>query len=303
MPSSGAYNGAVKPAAALPVREGVAPVRDRLMTTAFLAALLHGILLLGVTFGSAGDAARDSARGLKVMIVSEEVPPAERNDSAAYLAQRTQLGSGTGDAGRTPRNRARLAEAAEAAPRPNEPAEFERMLATTAPRSSISYLGTVAAEPAPRSRRFATANANEAVAGDDVEDTALEGDERKDLWVTPDTRESIIAPYLDGWRRKIERLGTLNYPAAARAASGVGNPVLEVAIDSSGTLETAVIRESSGSAELDDAAIQILKLASPFEPFPQDLAAQYRVLRFAYAWEFAGGRAAEGTVTAPADSR
>lgn len=294
----------MKPAAALPVREGIAPVRDRLLTTAFLAAMLHGILLLGVTFGTAGDPSA-AARGLKVMIVSEEVPPADRNDDAAYLAQRTQLGSGTGDTGESPRNRAQLAQAAQAAPPTDQTLDDERVLTTTAQRSTISYLGTVSAEPVPRSRSSAIGETSEAIAGDDIADGALEGDVRKDLWITPDTRESVIAPYLDGWRRKIERLGTLNYPAAARArgGAGIGNPVLEVAIGSSGELESAVIRESSGSPELDDAAIQILKLASPFEPFPRDLAVQYRVLRFAYAWEFAGGRAAEGTVTAPADSR
>jgi len=60
---------------------------------------------------------------------------------------------------------------------------------------------------------------------------------------------------------------------------------------------------SSGSAKLDQAAVDILKLASPFDPFPKDLADRYRLLRFTYGWEFAGGAARRGTVTAPADSQ
>ncbi|MGH8258610.1 MAG: hypothetical protein ACREUG_02860, partial [Steroidobacteraceae bacterium] len=73
---------------ALALREGTAPVRDRLLMTIFLAAVLHGIVILGITFG-AGAPAKDPAPGLEVLLVSDEVPTASRNDTATYLAQRT----------------------------------------------------------------------------------------------------------------------------------------------------------------------------------------------------------------------
>ena len=60
---------------------------------------------------------------------------------------------------------------------------------------------------------------------------------------------------------------------------------------------------SSGSAKLDQAAVDILKLASPFDPFPKELSDRYRLLRFTYGWEFAGSSVGSGTVTAPADSQ
>ena len=47
--------GARKPemsARALQLREGIAPTRDRLTTTVFMAALVHGVIIVGVTFGS-----------------------------------------------------------------------------------------------------------------------------------------------------------------------------------------------------------------------------------------------------------
>jgi protein TonB len=74
--------------------------------------------------------------------------------------------------------------------------------------------------------------------------------------------------------------------------------VLEVAVNASGVLEKAIIRTSSGYPDLDAAAIQILKLASPFDPFPPELSREYRVLRFAYEWQFTGGRVERGGVTA-----
>jgi len=76
------------------------------------------------------------------------------------------------------------------------------------------------------------------------------------------------------------------------------NPVIEVGIAANGTLDQAVIRRTSGYAELDNAALQILKLASPFDPFPPELAHEYRVLRFTYEYQFVGGRLRGGAVTA-----
>ena len=49
------------------------------------------------------------------------------------------------------------------------------------------------------------------------------------------------------------------------------------------------MQSSSGQRELDQAAMQILRLAAPFEPFPEGLRAEYDVLRFAYEWRFSEG--------------
>ena len=125
----------------------------------------------------------------------------------------------------------------------------------------------------------------------------LRGPEREELWITPDTRAATLAPYLDAWRRKVERIGTINYPTAARGAGTQASPVVEVGIAADGRLDRVVIRRTSGNPQLDQAALAILRLASPFDPFPPELAAQYRVLRFAYEWQFVGGRVARGTLS------
>ncbi len=79
---------------ALTLQEGKAPVWDRLLTMLFLAALLHALLILGLTFDAASAGGRGSAPGLEVLLVSDELPEADKNPEATYLAQRTQLGSG-----------------------------------------------------------------------------------------------------------------------------------------------------------------------------------------------------------------
>ena len=96
----------------------------------------------------------------------------------------------------------------------------------------------------------------------------------------------------------MERVGTINYPSAARTLGMKASPVIEVGIASNGTLDKAIIKQSSGYPELDNAALEILKLASPFDPFPPELAHDHRVLRFVYEWQFVGGRLRGGAVSA-----
>jgi periplasmic protein TonB len=294
---------------ALTPREGSAPVRDRLLMTLFIAALIHGMLILGLTFS--GSPRHDStARGIDVLLVSDELPTAAHNDSAAYLAQRTQLGSGNTKTSGIAHNQASaaappqhagdaagtsLSSSAPAAARADDP-----VLTTTAARTDVRYVPAVAGPNGTTQEQPLAADATPAPRPTDADSGPVElrGTKRDELWITPDTRESIIAPYLDSWRQRVERVGTLNYPTAAQRAGVQASPVLEVAIDADGKLATAEILTSSGYPDLDAAALAILKLASPFDPFPPDLAARYHTLRFAYEWQFSGGRVARGAVTA-----
>lgn len=293
---------------ALIPREGSAPVRDRLLITLFIAALLHGMLIMGLTFAGGGHAA-SGARGLDVLLVSDQLPSAASNDTAAYLAQRTQLGSGNSSGPAVARSQAPDAaptqeatqgdtsggttSSAPAAARADDP-----VLATTATRSDFRYFATSEGPGAAPAEPLAVTPTVVSSPADDVGPAQLRGIQRDELWVTPDTRESIVAPYLQAWRERVERVGTLNYPTAARRAAVQASPVLEVAIDADGRLAKAEVMTSSGFPDLDAAALAILKLASPFDPFPPDLAARYHTLRFAYEWQFTGGRITQGAVTA-----
>ena len=289
------------------LREGRAPVWDRLLAMLFFVALLHGVIILGLTFKSP-IASSNSAPGLQVLLVSDEVPTADRNDHATYLAQRTQIGSGNTREDVTPRNPAQapVLPAQEGTPEgdslsPGGPAagsRDRRVLLTSAWSTVVQYFtdkgsaGSAAQQP-----MLLEQQASDQPGPDDDGPARLRGPKRDELWVTPDTRASIVAPYLVAWRAKVERIGTLNFPAAARQAGANANPVIEVAIGADGHLDLAAIRRTSGDPELDQAALSILKLASPFDPFPPELAQRYRALHFVYEWQFVGGRAT-GTVTA-----
>jgi len=274
----------------------------------FLAALLHGLIILGLTFNSAIGGTK-SAPGLQVLLVSDEVPEAERNDSATYLAQRTQLGSGNTQDSVAPRNPSSsipipAQEGVEGGDSLSERGEVagnraDRVISTTAWHAEVRYLADTGNAGVAQNRPLLLQEQNSSQPGPEDENgpATLRGPKRDELWITPDTRAATLAPYLDSWRRKVEKVGTIHYPTAARTLGVKASPVIEVGIDSSGKLDRAVIRTSSGYPELDNAALEILKLASPFDPFPPELAHDYRVLRFAYEWQFVGGRLKGGAVS------
>jgi protein TonB len=285
-------------------------VRDRLLVTFFFAALVHALLILGLTFSAAADESGPPP-GLQVLLVSDEVPESSSNDTATYLAQRTQRGSGNTLLHVAPRNRAGSVPVPEAAgvadgtalATQGAPAssQDERVLTSTAWNPQVRYFTEVDADAGTGEQRPVRMDARpaEEVGPEGDEGPAqLTGPKRDELWITPDSRAANLAPYLDAWRHKVERIGTLNYPSAARRAGITASPILEVAIDANGNLEKASIRQSSGDSGLDQASLDILKLASPFDPFPPELERQYHVLRFAYEWQFVGGRVQAGGVSA-----
>ena len=285
--------------------EGGAPVRERLMSMLFMVGIAHAIVILGLSFSAGG--ALPAAPGMEVLLVTDDLPEARRNDHAVYLAQRTQLGAGNTRTLATGSPEEQLAPGAATAPGDAQRAAAaggaageERTLTTGAPAPVNRGLG-LAGDGAAAAARRADAGAAARQGRGDAQELVLRGDPKTGRWISPDTRVSKLAPYLDAWRRKVERVGTLNFPSAARRADLSGSPVIEVALAADGRLLEATIRRGSGHPEIDQAALLILQLASPFEPFPRELARDYDALRFAYQWEFFGGQLGTGTVTTSAN--
>src|SRR5688572_19376497 len=81
----------------------LAPVNDRLTTTLFLAALFHGIVILGVTF-AVPKIPSGATPTLEVLLLTGSDTRAADNLNAEYLAQRNQQGSGTTDDAVRPAN-------------------------------------------------------------------------------------------------------------------------------------------------------------------------------------------------------
>lgn len=103
------------------------------------------------------------------------------------------------------------------------------------------------------------------------------------------TSEYRFAQYVDGWRLKIERVGNLNYPAEAKTRKLYGALQLTVAIKADGEVEDIQINRSSGSKILDEAAKRIVRLAAPFDRFPDNVKRDTDILHITRTWMFTRG--------------
>jgi protein TonB len=283
---------------------------DRLVTAVFVAALLHGLLILGLRF-AAPPADERPLPTLEVVLVPDGPAEAD-NPQASYISSRDQRGSGT-----TPdREPASLPEAtASLLANPGEEHGEELAPSSAAVRAGTEPTITVVSAQGHRadtgedsevaesaavqlaSRPLPMVGVNASAADETLR---LRGDPSPDDELRANTRDSQIAVYLDGWKRRIERIGTLHFPEEARRPDLSGNPVLEVVIRADGSLQQILVRRTSGHRQLDNAAIRTVRLAAPFDPFPPAMKQRYPVLRFAYEWQFLRGRIGEGALYAPA---
>jgi protein TonB len=290
-------------------------VDDRLSVTLLLTGLFHLIVILGVSFSVLTRDDDGAVPTLEVLLVSEALPESAENDQARYLAQRTQQGAGSIQESA----RSQLPTLSDS-PLDN-PGEFDGSSAqdpfagpsggeaeqlVSAPDARGARYVADAESPAPESaeapRQLLAGAETTLPSSEDDPSLRLKGPQRRELMVSPSTRESAATLYIDSWRRRVERVGTLNFPNQARRSGLSGNPVIEVALASDGQLADIRVRRSSGHPDLDQAALQILRLSAPFEPFSRELAARYDVLRFAYEWQFEGGELTGSSVRLPADS-
>jgi len=277
---------------------------ERLGSTLFLAALVHGVVILGVTFTAAttGD---DTVPSLNVTLVLDTEREELAADTAEFIANRDQQGAGVAARGLRPTSSLSAdrpanqlgdplgADSADGTPREARPSA-EQLVSQGTDGEPVPASPQPTDAPAPTLQRAAAL-----IQQASPQTTAMElglraelpngSDDARTLIATPSTRQSGLAEYLDGWRRRVERIGTANYPSELLGNIHAGRPTLEVVIAADGRLDDIVVRRSSGDKTLDQAALKILRLAAPFPPLPPSIREDYDVLRFAYEWDFAAG--------------
>lgn len=271
---------------------------DRLPAMLFLAALIHGILIIGITFNAELFDNFADAISLEVTIVADPDQRIDRPDEAEYLAQASQQGGGN-----TFEKVRATAPLQSVSPIDNLGEENARslvdskaheqsadQLVTTQGEQELQVADDLREQPRPEE---ATAVALESgseqtlpLPQDEDSSLLIHDNDPRQLIISADTRESTVAAYLDNWKRRIEAVGEEYFPELGDLEGLTGSPTLEVSIEASGQLAAVVIRKSSGSQVLDKAALDILRRASPFDPFPAEIRSDYDRLRFAYKWLF-----------------
>jgi protein TonB len=100
------------------------------------------------------------------------------------------------------------------------------------------------------------------------------------------TKEYKYALYVEAWRQKVEKIGNLNYPEAARDLKLYGQLQMTVSIKQDGSIEAIEINRSSGHKVLDAAAKHIVELGAPYAQFPEDIRKEVDILSITRTWTF-----------------
>ena len=276
--------------------------RERFNFTIFLSVAVHGILIFGISFGAVQSTSEMPTLEITLAAHHSEIAP----NRADFLAQANQLGSGS------------LAEDASAVA-PTSPFQADYESATLQAAQPMTPEQTAAQREG--STELVTTSANARKQSNDALTVTDEGDAqvstpdssrlaiaslmaqldsqvqeyarrpRRVVLTAAATQRSEDALYLDGWRRRIEAIGNLNYPDAARRQKLYGSLRLLVSILPNGSIQKTEILQSSGHAVLDQAALDIVMLASPYEPFPPELSKQADIVEIIRTWRFHEGDA------------
>ena len=281
-------------------RTGVQPA-DRLGFTLFLAAVLHAALILGLGFTLAEPSQISKTLEITLSTFKSEEKPKE----ADFLAQNNQQGSGTLEHKAAPKTTEQAlfqdSEVKRVTPpaAPQQPAAQQQApkaaVATRAPQQQKTPVKREEAKPTPQARPapvFDSAQLSSEIASLEAELAQEVQQYAKRPKIhrlnAASTMRDKGAWYKEEWRKKIERIGNLNYPDEARRQRIYGSLRLLVSINRDGTLYEVQVLESSGQDTLDQAALRIVRLAAPFAPFNKDLA-EFDRLEIIRTWRFERG--------------
>ena len=98
--------------------------------------------------------------------------------------------------------------------------------------------------------------------------------------------EYVYRLYFEAWKKKVERMGAMNYPDAAKIKNRFSNLIMKVIINSNGSIYDISIIKSSGKAKLDEAAIDIVRNGSPYAPFSDQMKKEVDQVSITRIWKF-----------------
>lgn len=277
---------------------------DSLAIAAAVAVALHAALIGLVHFeflGKKPDSAPSSLDVVLVEFATEEAP-----DEADFLAQATQRGGGTAEEIDRPAEPPATSRDEEIAPVEQQAADSA---AREQPEQADEVVGVDSSDPAPPVREETEVDREVEVSTSDIiEQTrsmarasterlsdARDYPERpRRKFVSANTREHLYAGYMRSWVSKVERVGNLNYPERARRQNLAGALVLSVDVLEDGSIGRIRVLRSSGHDLLDEAAVRIVRLSSPFAPLPEDIRREVDVLTITRTWQFSSSGVLRG---------
>ncbi len=260
-----------------------------------ISMFLHAaILSLHFKFPDASRAFQDKA--LDIILVNKK--SARRPSDAQALAQANLDGGGNTDENRRvktplpPSEKQQSGSELEQAQKRVQALESlqERLLAKSRSKTAAPPKTENVAQPEPVQGVSGRDLANRALEmarlqGEIDRDTDQYNKRPRKTFVGTRADEYRFARYIEDWRLKVERVGTLNYPEAAKGKL-YGTLILSVTIKSDGEVDKVEINRSSGHQILDDAARRIVTMSGPYAAFPPDIRRDTDLLVITRNWSF-----------------
>jgi periplasmic protein TonB len=270
----------------------------RMRVAVAISIVLHAFIIVAVSFKLPDLSKLDSQQALEVTLVNAKSQ--SRPLKADALAQANLDGGGNTDANRraksplpVPRDAKEAADLAMAQKRVEQLEREAKQLMTQsrskAAVASVPDTPQLREEPQPAPNAADIMNRSLEIARLEASiarewDSYQQRPQRR--FVGARTQEFRFARYVEDWRAKVERVGELNYPQAARDQRIYGSLVVTVSIKADGSLERVEINRSSGSRILDAAAVRIVQLAAPYARFPPDVAKDTDIISITRTWVF-----------------
>ncbi|MBI2293301.1 MAG: energy transducer TonB [Betaproteobacteria bacterium] len=273
---------------------------SRFQYAVLASVVLHAAVMFGISIRPPDLSKLNFvAPPLEVVLVNAKT--ASRPLQADALAQRNLDGGGNTDAARraksplpvTRRDRQTSEPALESQRLQQLEREAQKLLTQVKSQATVESAAT---QPQPQTEtRVAAPNVAD-IMNKSIQIARLEAQIDKDMdsyqkrprrrFVGARTQEYRFARYIEDWRIKVERVGTLNYPQAARDQKIYGSLQLTVSINADGTVENVEINRSSGQKILDAAALRIVRLGAPYSAFPANISRDTDVLSITRTWTF-----------------
>ncbi|MEP6899968.1 MAG: TonB family protein [Rhodanobacter sp.] len=264
--------------------------------TMLFSLLLHGVLLLGITFHFAKT--KSTLPTLDVTLVN--VANQEAPDKADFLAQANNTGGGQSDqaarpsqmfSGALPRPDPGVAAQAVEASTPQAREATPTRLVTTSGATDFTVASDTAqtrvdpVDQPPTADELRRQLAIAQLAAELRNKKENYAKRPKVKYLTASTREYAFAAYMRGWSDRVERVGNLNYPDEARRRGLHGDVLLTVVLNLDGSIKSIEVIQSSGQKLLDSAAERIVRLAAPFPPAPKS-GERIDELNITRTWQF-----------------
>jgi protein TonB len=289
------------PPAHIPPEALRAPRHDRLLGAALIVSMVIHAVVLAIHF-SPFDLRQLVDKGPPLEIALVNAKSKSKPTKADILAQANLDGGGNTDDNRRAKTPLPVM--------PKESAQNEVALAAQKVQALEQHTRELLTQmrsqavPAPHPQPTQATESTDSPTANDVmqrtlEAIRLEAQIAKDMdayqkrpkrrFVGARAQEYRFARYVEDWRLKVERVGNLNYPEAARAKKLYGSLLLTVSIRSDGSVEHVEVNKSSGHRILDAAAVKIVQMAAPYAAFPPEIKRDTDILHITRMWTFAKG--------------